>query len=58
MGCNPAPMTTEGMTMNQYLSGYEVEELDVEEITLEGGVEAQREVLRDAAQALREILEG
>ena len=40
------------------LRGITAYELDVEEITLEGGVEAQREVIRDAGVAMREILEG
>jgi hypothetical protein len=40
------------------LQGLESYELDVECVTLEGGVEAQREVMRDAGVALREILEG
>jgi len=38
--------------------GIEVYELEVENITMEGGVEAQREVMRDAGVAMREILEG
>jgi len=46
------------MIMNQYLNSYELYELEVEEVTLEGGVSAQREVMRDAGVALREILEG